>query len=71
MFAASVLKFQKTKFIAGVGVEPTISTRYERGMIFRFTHPQNYKILLDVFIEYSIHPTNRVYHLLTPQPYNI
>ena len=26
------------------------------------------KIVLGVFIEYSIHPTNRVYHTLTPQP---
>jgi hypothetical protein len=24
--------------------------------------------LLGVIIEYSIHPTNRVYHALTPQP---
>ena len=33
------------KVVAGVGVEPTISTRYERGMIFRFTHPQIIKEL--------------------------
>ena len=26
------------------------------------------KIVLGVIIEYSIHPTNRVYHALTPQP---
>ena len=32
-------------YLAGVGVEPTISTRYERGMIFRFTHPQIIKEL--------------------------
>ena len=47
-----------------MGVEPTISTRYERGMIFRFTHPQlNFKelikIVLGVFIEYFVHPTKQ------------
>jgi hypothetical protein len=26
------------------------------------------KIVLGVFIEYFIHPTNKVYHGLTPQP---
>ena len=47
--------------------------RYERNMLF-LQSPANCfvkelsKIVLGVFIEYFVHPTNKVYHGLTPQP---
>ena len=57
---------------SGCGSRTHYLSGYEPGMIFRFTHPQivlkNCKIGLDVFIEYLIHPTNQVYHVLAPQP---
>ena len=58
---------------SGCGSRTHYLTGYEPGMIFRFTHPQIVykellKIVLGVIIEYFVHPTNKVYHLLTPQP---
>ena len=58
---------------SGCGSRTHYLSGYEPGMIFRFTHPQivlkNCKIGVGcISIEYLVHPTNKVYHVLTPQP---
>jgi hypothetical protein len=45
---SSFFGFQFFSLVAGLGVEPSISTGYEPGMIFRFTHPQ-YRLYIIFF----------------------
>ena len=40
LYIPCLLGFKFFLLVAGLGVEPSISSGYEPGMIFRFTHPQ-------------------------------
>ena len=62
--------------VAEVGVEPTIAFAVvmSHASVPRLVSADQLnfkellKIVLGVIIEYFVHPTNKVYHFLTPQP---